>query len=350
MAKVTSLTAARMKQIEEASIVSGAVDLSGRLILTSFGGASIDAGDVVGPKGDKGENGSNGQQGPPGVGPTGTLIPFAGAVAPSGWLMCEGQALSRTTYVNLYNVIGTKFGAGDGSTTFNVPNLKGKVVVGVDSTDSDFATLGSTGGAKEHTLTVSEMPTHTHVQNSHNHTQNSHTHTQNPHTHTQNPHTHTQAAHNHGASSNSTGAHSHTATTSNAGAHTHRVGNTGYGFQIYKGGQAERRRTSIGTSGGYVIHGPVIDDVGYATSTNSAGGHTHTLTTNSTGGHSHTVTVNNATAVNNNSTATNNESTATNKASTATNNPTTAVNQNEGGNSPHNNLQPFIAMNYLIKF
>jgi microcystin-dependent protein len=90
--------------------------------------------------------------------PVGAIEIFAGSTAPSGWLICDGSAVSRTTYANLFSVIGTTYGNGDGSTTFNVPNLKGKVIVGQDTNDTDFDTLGETGGEKEHTLTLQEAP------------------------------------------------------------------------------------------------------------------------------------------------------------------------------------------------
>jgi microcystin-dependent protein len=93
----------------------------------------------------------------------------------------------------LFAAIGTTYGAGDGSTTFNLPNLKGRVAVGRDAAQTEFDALGETGGAKTHTLTTAEMPSHTHVQNSHNHTQNSHNHTQNSHNHSQDAHTHPNA-------------------------------------------------------------------------------------------------------------------------------------------------------------
>ena len=54
---------------------------------------------------------------------TGSLMPFAGSTIPTGWLNCDGSAVSRTTYADLFAVIGTTYGAGDGSTTFNIPNL-----------------------------------------------------------------------------------------------------------------------------------------------------------------------------------------------------------------------------------
>lgn len=94
--------------------------------------------------------------------PTGAMMQFAGSTAPSGWLICDGAAVSRTTYAALFTVIGTAYGTGDGSTTFNLPNMKGRVAVGLDSSDTDFNTLGKTGGAKAHTLTINELPAHNH--------------------------------------------------------------------------------------------------------------------------------------------------------------------------------------------
>lgn len=92
----------------------------------------------------------------------GTIHEYAGSTAPVGYLMADGSAVSRTTYARLFAVIGTTFGVGDGSTTFNLPNRKGRVGVGLDSGQTEFDTLGETGGAKTHTLTVGEMPAHTH--------------------------------------------------------------------------------------------------------------------------------------------------------------------------------------------
>lgn len=96
------------------------------------------------------------------VSPAGTVVQYAGSSAPSGWLLADGSAVSRTTYATLYAVVGTTYGSGNGSTTFNLPNLKGKVPVGRDSADTSFDALGETGGAKTHTLTTSEMPSHSH--------------------------------------------------------------------------------------------------------------------------------------------------------------------------------------------
>ena len=190
--------------------------------------------------------------------PAGTIVQWPGATAPANWLLCQGQAVSRTTYASLFAAIGVQYGAGDGTTTFNLPNLKGRVAVGLDSSQTEFDTLGETGGAKTHTLSISEMPSHTHIQDAHTHIQNSHNHTQDP--------------------------------------HSHSLGGT-----------------LISSFVGYGQNSPIN---GNATNPSSGG-------VNST--------------------------TATNQATTATNQNTTATNQNTGGGQAHNNLQPYIVLNYIIK-
>lgn len=92
------------------------------------------------------------------VQPSGMIVATAGLTSPDGWLICNGGTVSRTTYANLFAVLGTTYGVGDGSTTFNLPNLKGRTIVGVDSGQSEFDTRGETGGAKTHTLTIDEIP------------------------------------------------------------------------------------------------------------------------------------------------------------------------------------------------
>ena len=94
--------------------------------------------------------------------PSGSVSVFAGTSVPSGWLLCDGQAVSRPLFSRLFSAIGTSYGAGDGSTTFNVPDLRAKIPVGLQSSDEDFDDLGKTGGEKEHTLTEAEMPKHRH--------------------------------------------------------------------------------------------------------------------------------------------------------------------------------------------
>ena len=91
--------------------------------------------------------------------PTGSVIPFAGQTAPEGWLLCQGQAVSRTTYAQLFAVIGTTFGSGDGSTTFNLPDLRGRVAVGVDSD----ANLGVLSGENTVGLNADQNGPHSHM-------------------------------------------------------------------------------------------------------------------------------------------------------------------------------------------
>ena len=86
--------------------------------------------------------------------PTGAILSYAGNSAPVGFLLCDGRAVSRTTYAALFAVIGTTFGSGDGSSTFNLPDMRGRVAVGVDSD----ANLGVKSGAKNHALTNAELP------------------------------------------------------------------------------------------------------------------------------------------------------------------------------------------------
>lgn len=80
--------------------------------------------------------------------PTGAIMPFAGSVAPVGWLVCDGTAVSRTTYAALFTAIDTAYGAGDGSTTFNIPNAKGRNLSGLDATQAEFVSRGTNGGQK----------------------------------------------------------------------------------------------------------------------------------------------------------------------------------------------------------
>ena len=112
----------------------------------------------------------------PALTPTGVVVPFAGTSAPTGWLLSFGQTVSRTTYAALFAVIGTTYGAGDGSTTFGLPDLRGRVIAGQDdmggtsanrltglSGGVDGDVLGGTGGSESHTLTEAEIPSHSHI-------------------------------------------------------------------------------------------------------------------------------------------------------------------------------------------
>ncbi len=90
----------------------------------------------------------------------GTSIEGHWTTAPAGYLLENGAAVSRTTYANLFAALGTRYGAGDGSSTFNLPDSRGRVSVGKGS--GQFATLGAKGGAESVVLTFSQMPQHSH--------------------------------------------------------------------------------------------------------------------------------------------------------------------------------------------
>ena len=242
--------------------------------------------------------------------PVGVIHAYAGLHAPSGYLLCQGQQVSRTVYADLFRVIGTSYGIGDGSTTFHLPDLRGRVVVGLKDDDSDFNTLAKKAGSKTHTLTVNEMPSHTHKQNAHKHTSGGSSSSTGSHTHT--------------ATSNSTGAHTHTVSGTAASAGTHQHDSTfNMGYNVHADGAAFAKAYKSTT-----WNGTVADDGAHTHKVSgtaaSAGSHSHTITVNSGGAHSHTITV----SVDN----------------------TTAVNQATGGGEAHNNMQPYLVMNYIIKY
>lgn len=213
---------------------------------------------------------------PNSVSPVGGVQLWTTNTAPTGWLLCDGTAVNRTTYAALFAVIGTTYGTGDGSTTFNLPNFKGRIPVGRDAAQTEFDTLNETGGSKTHTLSASEMPSHTH-----------------------------DITHGHSASSGTESAdHAHSGTTGGGGTHNHGVqlrdkGVSGGGLSSYEYG--------FGT---------------YATDTSANGDHGHAF---STGGrsaaHTHAITVNNH----------------------------SGSSGSAGSGAAHNNLQPYIVVNYIIK-
>ncbi len=104
--------------------------------------------------------------------PAGTVMDFAGVAAPSGWLECDGAAVSRTTYATLFTAISTAWGVGDGATTFNLPDLRRRTTVGRGGTGTGTLgnAVGNTGGAETHTLNTTEMPNHSHSDSGHSHT------------------------------------------------------------------------------------------------------------------------------------------------------------------------------------
>ena len=107
--------------------------------------------------------------------PVASILSYAGSAAPTGWLLCFGQAVSRATYAALFAIVGTTYGVGDGSTTFNLPDLRGRAVAGKDNMGGTSANrltglsggvdgdvLGASGGLETHTLVISQIPAHDH--------------------------------------------------------------------------------------------------------------------------------------------------------------------------------------------
>lgn len=107
--------------------------------------------------------------------PVGTVLPYVGSSAPEGWLLCNGAAVSRNTYANLHALLATSsypFGSGDGSTTFNLPDLMGRMIIGAGDSPSasvpTVRTTGQSGGAETVVIASSNLPVHAHAID-HNH-------------------------------------------------------------------------------------------------------------------------------------------------------------------------------------
>lgn len=167
--------------------------------------------------------------------PAGTVVDYAGSAAPSGWLICDGSTVSRTTYPQLFANIGTTYGAGDGSTTFGIPDCRGRKTIGKHSSGT-FVTLGGVGGEENHTLSAAEMPSHTHTGPSHTHSL------------------------------------SVSGTTASAGSHTHTITDT----LVSDSTTSLIHAVQTGSAGTYGI--PITPGVA------AAGAHTHTVTSTGTSG------------------------------------------------------------------
>lgn len=219
----------------------------------------------------------------------------AGATIPEGYILCDGQALDRVTYIDLFDAINTIYGAGDGSTTFNVPDMRGRVIAGLDAgagriTDPAGNTLGGVLGAETHALTENELRAHTH------------------------PATIDAVAdHNHGANlSNTSVSGTVSGTTGSGGGHGHTIsahGGGGTADGVPSGSSVNiRRQATVATTS--------VSNHNHSFSSSISGGSVSgNVNVDAGGGHGHTATI-----------------------------------DNTGGNAAHNNLQPTTFMNWVIKF
>ncbi|MEP7454309.1 tail fiber protein [Phyllobacterium sp. SB3] len=254
-----------------------------------------------------------------GVNPPGTIILFAANTVPSGYLKCNGAAISRATYAALFSAISTTHGAGDGSTTFNVPDLRGEFVRGFDDgrgVDSGRVFGSAQAGAYEsHTHTASSASAGAHTHTASTASAGAHTHTGTAASDGAHTHTGTTASYSHGHTGTTAagGAHNHTfsGTTSTNGNHSHSIreggtgSSSGFVFDDSSPGTnaplgtndaGNHNHTFSGTTSTSATHTHTFttssDSHTHAFTTGSAGAHTHAVTTVSAGAHTHTVTVN----------------------------------------------------------
>jgi microcystin-dependent protein len=187
--------------------------------------------------------------------PVGSICIYSGETAPNGWLLCNGSAISRTTYSRLFSVINTLYGSGDGTTTFNIPNLEERIPVG----KTNSTNLGSSGGNNTITLATNQLPSHTHT-----------------------------------GTTVSNGSHSHTGTTDSNGSHSHSINDPGHAhsqwtnqddFNEYGGNPP-----SFADDNGSIYTWNNINSNTTGITINAGGAHTHTFTSNLSSDHNHTFT------------------------------------------------------------
>lgn len=188
---------------------------------------------------------------------------------PAGWLWADGRAVSRATYAALFAAIGTTYGAGDGATTFNLPDYRGRAPVGLDNLGGTPAgrlaaatSLGWVGGAEAITLSTAQIPSHTHTATAAS-----------------------NGAHTHSVDIPASGSHIHTGTALSNGDHAHQL--PAIGFNVAGGGTGSYAQggfpSAVATS---------VDGAHGHTLSIDASTHTHTGTALSNGAHTHTITVN----------------------------------------------------------
>jgi microcystin-dependent protein len=293
-------------------------------------------------------------------------MPYAGATSPEGWLLCDGAAVSRTEYANLWALIGTTYGSGNGTTTFNAPDMRSRIPMGAGAgTGLTSRALAATGGAESVVIASGNLPTHTHsIAHDHANATSTgqsvgHTHSVDPpntgsttgsadHTHSVDPpntnsgtvssdHSHGGANHNHG-STQTVGHHEHRlyfVTDAGSGTARARVSAAGatlsnYGISEYIGDHNHGTGDStIGTTGGISANHSHATDIGAFNSAGQSVGHTHNTdiaafdSAGASVGHTHDVDLPNFTG-----------------------------DSGDGGfaNTALATMNPFLSVNYIIKY
>ncbi len=212
--------------------------------------------------------------------PVGAILDYAGPLPPPGWMACDGRSVSRTTYSELFAAIGTAWGAGDGSTTFNLPPANGRAAIGAGTvTDANGTARSYAFAQRVGSLSYSILQANLPAVNFSTSTVAGHDHTggtvaAGSHTHT----TDAQGSHNHDAAAtgfgtNVQGDHAHSGGTDPQGLHNHTVGLWNLG--------------AAGAGGGANVISDAFGGASYTTSIN--GEHVHAINTNTTGGHAHNL-------------------------------------------------------------
>ncbi|GJE29815.1 phage tail protein [Methylobacterium organophilum] len=201
-------------------------------------------------------------------------------VIPGGWVLCDGRAVSRTAYAALFLSIGTLFGAGDGATTFNVPDLRGRALFGADGGTNRLTGAGglggnvaNTGGSETVTLSSDQIPS---VPFSGT--------TGNAGGHDHGGGTGAAGAHDHGGGTGPAGGHSHSGTTSTADNHSHSGSTSGVGDHAHGVRYVAASTYGSGNTLGVISIG---GETGSLTATAAAGSHSHSVVTDPAGSHNH---------------------------------------------------------------
>lgn len=237
--------------------------------------------------------------------PTGAVAMWSGSSAPTGWLECDGSAVSRSTYSALFAVIGTRYGAGDGSTTFNLPNPVDRVAMGIALSTTPSATTLSVSSSLDSLSLSNQDTSHTHNATTGNQSAN--------HSHSGST-GNNSANHSHnGSTGNNSANHSHSANTGNAGSHSHNVSNNtvGHSHSYTKPNSGSTGNANTGTQSANHKHnlGNAGSHSHNFNTGNQSANHTHNFSTgNQSANHTHNFNTGNQSASHTHSLTTGNQS------------------------------------------